>query len=371
MDISNEQLACIWLAHAKVSAKAAYALKRIYGNFNNVMLAFPNLPSTLISSSLKSKLAIGLKDLSILEQRLYQTGTNVVIQSDDNYPKKLSTCEFPPYVLFFKGNSNILEKRTVAIIGTRNPSRYGVSMAHWLATELGKLDVCIVSGLAKGIDRAAHETAIKALGKTAAVCGRGLAECYPKSNSELMQEIIFNGGIVMTEYDCDTKPMPYHFPYRNRVISALSDAVIFVEGSIKSGGMITVKYAQEYNKQVFAIPGQIGMETSEGPNRIIAEGDALCISCIQDLIDNLNIETGQRKLPLFNNEPVSKNTERMDELSQTQQEVYRILYKGSLNFNEISKISKIDPDDLQAVLSMLEIMGFINKLHGNYYEIVK
>jgi DNA processing protein len=204
------------------------------------------------------------------------------------YPERLKNIDEPPKELYCLGNLELLNYKTnIAIIGSRNCSLYGERAAKDFAYNLAKEDMCIVSGLAKGIDSFAHIGAVKAKGKTIAVLGSGLDNIYPKENMKLVEEIIKNKGLVISEYPLGTKPLKYHFPARNRIISGLSDGVLVVEARKNSGTNITVDFALEQGKDVFVIPGNIYSKTSDGTNYLITEG-AIPVLSYKDILNTLN-----------------------------------------------------------------------------------
>ena len=189
------------------------------------------------------------------------------------YPERLRNIDDPPKELYCLGNLELLNyKNNIAMIGSRNCSSYGERAAKDFAYNLAKEDICIVSGLAKGIDSFSHIGALNAKGKTIAILGSGLDNIYPKENVKLVEEIINNNGLVISEYPLGTKPLKYHFPARNRIISGLSDSVLVVESRKNSGTNITVDFALEQGKDVFVIPGNIYSKTSDGTNFLITEG---------------------------------------------------------------------------------------------------
>lgn len=189
------------------------------------------------------------------------------------YPERLRNIDDAPKELYCLGNLELLNyKNNIAMIGSRNCSNYGERAAKDFAYNLAKEDICIVSGLAKGIDSFSHIGALNAKGKTIAVLGSGLDNIYPKENINLVEEIIKNNGLVISEYPLGTKPLKYHFPARNRIISGLSDSVLVVEARKNSGTNITVDFALEQGKDVFVIPGNIYSKTSDGTNFLITEG---------------------------------------------------------------------------------------------------
>lgn len=189
------------------------------------------------------------------------------------YPERLKKIDTPPKELYCLGNLKLLNnEKNIAIIGSRNCTKYGEKVAKDFAFNLAKEDVCIISGLAKGIDSFAHIGALKANGKTIAVLGNGIDNMYPKENLVVFENIIKNEGLIITEYPLGTKPLKQNFPARNRIISGLSDGVLVVEARKNSGTNITVDFALEQGKDVFVVPGNIYSKTSSGTNFLITEG---------------------------------------------------------------------------------------------------
>jgi len=203
---------------------------------------------------------------------------------DENYPQKLKNIYDPPLVLYVKGNENILNEFSLGIIGCRACTKYGENISKKFAVELQKYNVNIISGLAKGIDSFSHIGCLEGNGKTIAVVGTGLDIVYPKENEKLANKILENGGAIISEYIVGTKPEKEHFPARNRIISGLSDGIVVVEAKERSGTFITVDFALEQGKNVFAIPGNILSQTSKGTNELIKQG-AKMVTTVEDIIE--------------------------------------------------------------------------------------
>ena len=202
-----------------------------------------------------------------------------------NYPERLKNIYDYPILLFAKGNLDILNsEKIIAIVGTRNCSLYGNKITKEFSYSLAKRGAIIVSGIAKGIDTQAHIGALEASGKTIAVLGSGINYVYPKENEKLYRSIIEKSGLVISEYPLYTKPIPNYFPWRNRIISGLSDKVLVTEASKKSGSIITANFALEQGREVYAIPGNINSIVSKGTNDLIKDGANL-VSCIEDIWD--------------------------------------------------------------------------------------
>ena len=203
---------------------------------------------------------------------------------DEQYPECLRNIHTPPTKLYCMGNINLLSSFSIAMIGCREYTEYGKSMAMYFSYQLAKRNITIVSGLAKGIDGFSHIGALRAGGNTIAVVGNGLDIIYPKEHKKLEQEIIQNGGVIVSEYPLGTKPDKYTFPARNRIISALSDGVFVIEAKEKSGTLITVDFALEQGKDIFALPGNITSRNSVGTNQLIGDG-AKCVIQVKDILE--------------------------------------------------------------------------------------
>lgn len=212
----------------------------------------------------------------------------IIYQAQKEYPQKLNKIYAPPAKLHLLGDASILNKPSIAIIGCRDASEYGKKMAFMFAYKLAKKGIVIVSGLARGIDIYSHLGAVKAGGKTIAVLGSGLGNIYPAENKKYCKEIIKTGGAIITEYEYNKKPQKMNFPARNRIISGLSEGVLVVEAKQKSGTLITVDYALEQGREVFAIPGPITEQNSYGTNELIKEGAKL-VTNIEDILEEINL----------------------------------------------------------------------------------
>lgn len=212
------------------------------------------------------------KDLDKYVDYMVKNNIRIVTFFDERYPKKLKEIYDKPMVLYAKGNLELLEKKCVAIVGSRNCSYYGKTVAQNLSYNLSKENICIVSGLAKGVDSISHKSALDAGGSTIAVMGCGLDYIYPYENKDLYERILENNSLIVTEYIIGTKPERLNFPARNRIISALSDAIVVVEATEKSGALITAEFGLEHGKDVFAVPGNITSDNSKGTNKLIKDG---------------------------------------------------------------------------------------------------
>lgn len=218
----------------------------------------------------------------------YMNNNNIELINiyDKDYPDRLKVIYDPPVVLYVKGNKKILKEKGISIVGCRLCTKYGEKIAKKLSYNLSLNNINIISGLAKGIDSFAHRGTLMAHGRTLAVVGCGLDRVYPQENKELFDEIISNGGAVISEYIIGTKPLAQNFPRRNRIISGLSEGVVVIEAREKSGTLITVDFALEQGKNIYAVPGNIDSPNSYGTNELIKQG-AKIITNLQDILEDL------------------------------------------------------------------------------------
>jgi len=234
-----------------------------------------------------AKSILDVKKLNNIDKHIeFMIKHNIEIISieDKEYPEILKNIYDPPLVLYILGNKQILNQTTIGIIGCRECTNYGKSVAKKLAYDISKYNINIVSGLAKGIDAEAHKGCLIAEGKTIAVLGNGLDTIYPKENMELAKRILQNGGAIISEYPLGEKTQKQNFPERNRIVSGISKGIIVVEAKEKSGTLITVDFALEQGRDVYVVPGNINSETSIGTNELIKQG-AKVITKYQDVIE--------------------------------------------------------------------------------------
>ena len=229
--------------------------------------------------------------------KVKESGGDVLILDDGSYPFLLREIDDPPITLYVKGNwQACFDAPCIAVVGSRRCSTYGENASEMISRDLAANGVCIVSGLARGIDSAAHRGAIKANGKTIAVLGTGINQIYPKENARLVEEILASGGAVVSQFPLETPPLKENFPYRNRIISGLSLGVLIVEASERSGSLITARLAMEQNREVLAVPGNITSKNSFGTNYLIKSGAKL-VQQWQDVVAELPDEISAKILP--------------------------------------------------------------------------
>jgi DNA processing protein len=208
-------------------------------------------------------------------RRTLEAGGSVLTPEDEVYPERLREIYDPPTVLWIRGNVELLARPGIAVVGTRQPSPYGAGMAELLSRDLANRRLVILSGMARGVDTAAHKGAIEAGGKTIAVWGTGIDVIYPKENKKLAESIVTSGGAIVSEYPLGTFPAPQNFPIRNRILSGMSVGVLVIEAAEYSGTRITARCAMEQNRDVYAVPGNVTNKNAWGPNTLIKQGAKL------------------------------------------------------------------------------------------------
>ncbi len=270
-----------WIALNMIRGIGPRTANLLLDRFGSPANVFAAPRETLVAEGLKPATIEQLHDTEILDkaqaeiERLDALGAQVITLADEAYPELLREIYDPPIALYVKGNLEIaLEQPTIAVVGSRRCSTYGINAASFLARELAAHGVTIVSGLARGIDGAAHRGAMEAGGKTIGVIGTGMDVIYPKEHKKLSEEMAANGAVV-SEFPLGTPPLAQNFPYRNRVISGLCFGVMVIEASEHSGSLITARLASEQGREVFAVPGNITSQTSFGPNFLIKDGAKL------------------------------------------------------------------------------------------------
>lgn len=272
---------------------------------------------------------------------------------DSRFPERLREIPESPGCIYLKGRLPDPVEMTVGIIGARDGTEYGKMVARTLAKELSEYGISIISGMAYGIDTAAHEGALLGGGKTYAVLGCGVDICYPAINKKLYSKIQEEGGII-SEYPEGSPPLPHHFVARNRLIAGLSDILIVVEAKERSGTFITVDRALEQGKQVFVVPGRITDPLSRGCNKLLMEGASLCLSK-EDILSCFSIEAG-------------KDNEKKPNLKGEEKRIYNALDLEGKHIDVLYKELEIPLQSLYSVLVKMEIEGYCESFSSSYYR---
>lgn len=320
--------------------------------------------------------------VSSYAKRLVAQGVSFLILMDHDYPKLLSKIKNPPFVLYVRGDKEILlrqltdqndpstlrqaqgsgQAKYIAVVGARKTTQYGREVTKILTQELVSAGFIIVSGLAIGIDAISHKTAIENGGATIAVLGCGVDCCYPLTNQSIYNSIVSGNGCVVSEYPLGQRPSRGSFPARNRIIAGLSLGVLVTEGGEDSGSLITADYALSFGRRVFAVPGPITSSLSKGPYKLIAKGAKLVTSG-QDILRELKI-TNLKSQTLNKSQNTKFKTE-----SKEEQKILDLLRNEPLHFDEIVRRSGLDSQRIGSVLSFMEIRGMVKGLDGGAYSI--
>jgi len=298
--------------------------------------------------------------------RCRELGVDVLLESDARFPKPLRSIPTPPALLFLKGQWQERDALAVAIVGSRHCTHYGVRQAERFAGSLARMGFTVVSGLARGIDTAAHRAAMAAGGRTIAVLASGLANIYPDENRDLAERIAGGAGALISEFPLEFEPLASVFPQRNRLIAGLSLAVLVVEAASRSGALITARHALEQGREVLAVPGPIDSRASRGCHRLIREGARLAES-VDDIIDALGpLADGLRPA---RTEPERTEVRHPCELTLNDKE--RTVLDGvgdePVSVDELMHRCQMQPSQVLATLSVLEMRRLVRRLPGNFY----
>ena len=305
-------------------------------------------------------------DLDAELQRIEKSGVQVVSRDDAEYPKNLREVYDPPVVLYVKGTLSARDALAIAVVGSRRTTLYGQEMARKLAFQLAHVGVTVTSGLARGIDTAAHNGALQAKGRTVAVIGCGIDVVYPAENEQLADEIVAKGGAVVTEFPFGVQPSPQNFPMRNRIISGWSIGVVVVEANLKSGALITANQAAEQGRQVFAVPGRADSILSKGTHKLIKEGAKLTEDA-EDILNEFEYLLPKRATDPAEAGAEGRGTKPALQLSDTEEKVMAQVGNEEVAIDEIIRASGLTTACVSATLLALEMKRLVRQLPGKQY----
>jgi DNA processing protein len=293
-------------------------------------------------------------------KQIHELNIHLVSYGDPNYPSPLATIYDPPSLLYMQGQWLAEDGDALAIVGTRRASQYGIRCAYQFGRALAERHITMVSGLAVGVDIAAHRGVLAGKGRTIAVLGSGLGHLYPPQHSKEAKSIAANGAVV-SEYPVDTAPLPINFPKRNRIISGLSLGIIVIEAGAKSGALITAHIALEQGREVFALPGAIDNEQNKGTHRLIQEGAKL-VTDIDDVLEE--ILSLQHKIK----KKVSGNLPLLEKMACEEKQIWELLDAAApQSIEAITNKTTLDPSVVSSTLLKMEMKGFVNILPGQRY----
>jgi DNA processing protein len=319
--------------------------------------------SGVLNGSQLTKLEQALASVSLRQdlcERLAAANAAVLCWHDAAYPELLKEIHDPPALLYYRGNTALLNKPLIAVVGSRRPSRMGQDDAHAFAKALSLVGFTIVSGLALGVDAAAHKGGLNGGAATVAVLGTGVDLCYPRSNQQLYQDI-GQQGLLLSEYPLGSPPLRHQFPRRNRLISGMSLGVLVVEAAIHSGSLITARQALEQNREVFAMPGSIHNPASRGCNLLIKQGAKL-VDCLDDIVEEFSGWLSPHAVGAI---------ETADDQSQAAAKnpapaVYAMLGYQPLGIDELAQHTGMAVAELMSALSNMEVDGWVEQRQGGW-----
>ena len=350
----------IWLTSFDfMSAKKILTLLEYYESEENILNAFEkndNVLRQMFNQDQITKIqnCASRQHINNYYQNLVDMNIVAVTYKDDAYPESLKNIADFPVVIYTKGDLNLLKTKCLAVVGTRNTTNYGKTVTYDIVKNLAKSGLTIVSGMASGVDSISHKATLEAGGKTIAVLGSGFNEIYPKMNENLANEIA-NKGLLISEYPPNFRAQKFSFIARNRIIAGLSQGVLITEASKTSGSMHTKNFAYDYNRNVYALPGNINSSQSEGTNMLIATSQAQCVLGYKDIIKDFGIEDNIKQ--------------KVFELNFDEQNIYNCLKKEPYSFDNLQIQTQIEAKKLNSYLTTLAIRGIIKKLPGNMFSV--
>ncbi len=354
-----------WLTYALMPAEVLSQLLQEFGSAEAIYDRFTKSGAQFLTNRISK---YGIDQLLAQADRrkmhemlviMQKNDIGIIGQDDSSYPDSLRNIPSPPALLFYRGNLDCLMGKCVSVVGARNASSHGVDMTETICRELSEAGVTIVSGLAAGIDAAAHEGCLAGGSPTAAVLGCGINVDYPAENYELKERIVRKGGVVLSEYPLDARANKFVFQLRNRLISGLGKALILMESRIQSGSMLTVQHALDQGREVYAFPGIPGSEWAEGAHQLLREG-ANYFTGAQDILEDLGWEEKLVRVPETNPAPHAA-------LTDEQRSVFSLLSQGEMSFDEIAVKSGLPVPSITVALTMLQMNGLVKALPGKCY----
>jgi DNA processing protein len=353
-----------WVGFNLVKGIGAVRLQGLQNHFGDLQVAWQAPAEALHAAGLSPRVAERVAqvrmsvDLEKYITRIAAQGIQIITWEDEFYPARLKEIDQSPPVLYQRGSLTPEDAWAVAVVGTRRVSAYGRQVTEELATFLASNGVTVVSGLARGVDAIAHQSALKAGGRTLAVLGCGVDRIYPPEHAQLAGKIIANGALL-SDYAPGTPPDAANFPPRNRIISGLSMATVVVEAGETSGALITAQFAVDQGREVFAVPGNILAPQSKGTNRLIAQGAHPLLSA-RDLLDVLNLTrmTEQREV------------RRILPVDETEARLLSVLTHEPLHMDEIRNQTGLPIERVSATLVMMELKGLVRQTGGMNYVAV-
>lgn len=301
-------------------------------------------------------------------EKTRRTGAQIMTYWDDDYPSLLRQIYDPPLMLWIKGDRNVLSTDSIAVVGTRKAANYAIKMAKKFAKDLVEQNLTIVSGLAFGVDGAAHQATVEAGGKTVAVLGSGIDWIYPSDHKDLAARIVETGGAVISEFPLGTAPEMGNFPVRNRIVSGLSLGTLVVASGIEGGSMITAKSALDQNREVFVIPHPVGHPNAIGCNSLIKRGMGKLVQNVEDILAEIEVHI-QPKQKNIEHEPAERSWKSQD-LDELSLRICKTLEEDAYHIDVLAEQLEVKTSKLMSKLLELEMEGCIRQTAGKNFELV-
>lgn len=350
-----------WVAFSRIKGIGAVRFQSLLNFFGSAEAAWRATPADLAAAGLSLKLvervvvARATTDLEAYGEQIEAQGIRILTWQDASYPARLKDISQPPPVLYLTGHLTPEDHWAVAIVGTRAVTAYGRQVTEELSSALARSGVTVVSGLARGVDAIAHTAALKSGGRTLAVLGSGVDKIYPPEHRQLAAKIV-NQGAVLSDYPPGTPPDSSNFPPRNRIISALSLAVVVVEAAETSGALITAEFAADQGREVFAVPGSIFAPQSKGANRLIANGARPLLSP-QDVLTALDLTRNIER----------REIRRVAPSDATESMLYNALKNEPLHVDDLRALTGLPIEKVSAALTLMELKGMVRQVGGMSY----
>lgn len=354
-----------WIGFTYVRGIGAVRFRGLLNSFSDMQSAWNAPSSQLAEAGLSQRIVENFQkvraqiDLERIWGNIQKAGIKVITWDDENYPRRLKEIDQPPPVLYILGELTVQDEWAAAIVGTRRMTGYGRQVTEELVELLARHGVTVVSGLARGVDASAHQTALKHGGRTIAVLGSGVDQIYPPEHRKLAEEIARNGAVI-SDYPPGTPPESNNFPPRNRIISGMSRVVVVIEAGITSGALITSTFAADQGRDVFALPGSIYANQSKGTNRLIQQGARPLVE-VKDVLDALNIEQVQEYRQARLELPADPR----------EQQILDSLGYEPTHIDDLGNSTGWGMDTLTATLTMMELKGLVRQVGGMNYILVK
>ncbi len=354
-----------WIAFSSIEQIDSAFILKIFEHFKDIEKAF-----NATSDELKNIEGLSIKKVENFLKFRDKTNPDKALAlvnekeigyltfDDENYPVMLKNIDNPPAVLFYKGDlKSVNFEKTMAVVGSRKTSKYAKEVVNRLLKGLANTDICIVSGLASGVDTAAHVAALDNNLKTIGVIASGFDYIYPAANKDLYKEIEKGGGVIFTEYYPTFEPLKFRFPQRNRIVSGLSYGTLVAEASIKSGALITAHLTLDQGRELMCIPGLITNPNTEGIYKLLKNGATL-ITKPEDILEALGWEI----------KPAKQLKMDLENLDETETKILKAIEVEEKGVDEIMAITKIDIDTLLINLTTMELKGIIEQVNGDRYK---